>query len=203
MIKQSKLVLLATCLFVSVLESSAFAQVEPQQNIEVLVTSGSPAEFQTKLALQALIRKYDLSRYTWTNKVMIQQGAWNHSFPEITLNVRFREQPDALLSSYVHEQIHWFLREHNEQRRAAIDELAQKYPKAPTAYPEGGGSAESTYGHLITCYLEMQADRQLIGEKRTKKVIEEIPWYFWIWKTVVKDEATIAAVVQENHLEIP
>jgi hypothetical protein len=201
--KRARLVLLAMYVFFSAWRPVAFAQAKPSQDVVIEVTSGSPAEFQTKLALQALIHKYDLSRYTWTNKVIIQQGAMNHSFPEITLNVRFRDQPDALLSSYVHEQIHWFLREHNDQRVAAIDELQRKYPNAPTAYPEGGGSAESTYGHLITCYLEMQADRQLIGEKRTKKVIAEIPWYFWIWKTVVNDEATIAAVVQENDLEIP
>lgn len=194
--------LIATCLFVSALQLTGFAQDKQAQAIDIQVSGGTPAEIQTKLVLQGLIHKYDLSRYTWTNQVIIQQGAMNHSFPVITLNVRFRDQPDAL-SSYVHEQIHWFLREHNQQRLAAIDELQQKYPNAPTAYPEGGGSAESTYGHLITCYLEMQASRQLIGEKRTKKVIEEIPWYSWIWKTVVHDEAAIAAVVQENHLEIP
>ncbi len=48
----------------------------------------------------------------------------------------------------------------------------------------------------------MQADRQLLGEKRTKAVIQEIPWYTWIWKTVVKDESTIAGVVDANKLEI-
>ena len=79
---------------------------------------------------------------------------------------------------------------------------ARIYPDAPTAYPEGGGTPVSTYGHLIVCYLEMQADRQLLGEKRTKAVIQEIPWYTWIWKTVVKDESTIAGVVDANKLEI-
>jgi hypothetical protein len=49
----------------------------------------------------------------------------------------------------------------------------------------------------------MQADRRLIGEKRTKRVIQQTPWYSWIWKTVVADEPTIAAVAQAQHLEIP
>ena len=200
--KQLQRVLFACFLF-SVLHLGAVAQSAPAQKIDIQLAGGSPEELQTKALLQSLIRKYDLTRYTWTDKVIIERGAMNHSFPVITLNVRFRDQPDALLSSYVHEQIHWFLREHNQQRLAAIEELQQKYPNAPTSYPAGGGSAESTYGHLITCYLEMQAGRQLIGEKRMNKVIEEIPWYTWIWKTVVKDEAGIAAVVDENHLQIP
>jgi hypothetical protein len=170
--------------------------------IDIQTAHGTSAETQTKMLLQSLIRKYDLSKYTFTDKVVIEQGAMNHSFPVITLNVRFRDLPDNLLSSYVHEQIHWYLRDHNEARLAAIDELEQKYPNAPTEYPAGGGSKESTYGHLITCYLEMQADRQLIGEKRTKRVIEQTPWYSWIWKTVVNDEPAIAAVVKEQHLEM-
>ena len=171
--------------------------------IDIQTAHGTSAETQTKMLLQSLIRKYDLAKYTFTDKVIIEQGAMNHSFPVITLNVRFRDLPDNLLSSYVHEQIHWYLRDHNDARVAAIDELEQKYPNAPTQYPEGGGSKESTYGHLITCYLEMRADRQLIGEKRTKRVIEQTPWYSWVWKTVVNDEPTIAAVVKEQHLEMP
>jgi hypothetical protein len=181
------------------------AQARPSASadIEIQTARGTPAEIQTKLELQSLLRKYDLAKYTFTRQVVIEQGAMNHSFPVITLNVRFRDLPDNLLSSYVHEQIHWYLREHNEARVAAIEELERKYPDAPTAYPQGGGSKESTYGHLITCYLEMQADRRLIGEKRTKRVIQQTPWYSWIWKTVVADEPTIAAVAQAQHLEIP
>jgi hypothetical protein len=172
------------------------------QAIDIQMARGTSAEVQTKLELQALLRKYDLAKYTFTNHVVIEQGAMNHSFPVITLNVRFRDLPDNLLSSYVHEQIHWYLRDHNAERVAAIEELERKYPNAPTAYPEGGGSKESTYGHLITCYLEMQADRQLIGEKRTTRVIEQTPWYSWIWKTVVSDEPVIAEVVKDHHLEM-
>ncbi len=173
------------------------------QNIEIQVAHGTSAEIQTKLELQSLLRKYDLAKYTYTSQVIIQQGAMNHSFPIITLNVRFRDLPDNLLSSYVHEQIHWYLRDHDADRRAAIEKLEQKYPNAPTGYPEGGGSKESTYGHLLTCYLEMQAARELIGEKRTKRMIEQTPWYSWIWKTVVTDEAVIASVTKEHHLQMP
>jgi len=68
--------------------------------------------------------------------------------------------------------------------------------------PEGADSAYSTYGHLVDCYLEIQADRELIGPKRTEEVIKNKPWYTWIYKTVLRDEPRIRAVVQEHFLEV-
>jgi hypothetical protein len=60
----------------------------------------------------------------------------------------------------------------------------------------------STYGHLVDCYLEIQADRQIIGVERTDKVIKNKPWYTWIYKTITEDEKRIGAVVNGNHLDI-
>lgn len=195
---------LLLCLVAAFAMSSASGQSPGSSpTIDIQTARGAPEEIQTKLVLQALLRKYDVSKYISTNQVIIERGAMNHSFPVITLNVRFRDQPDVLLLSFVHEQLHWYLRDHNPQRVTAIEALQRLYPNAPTAYPEGGGNAESTYEHLIVCYLDMQAGRQLLGEKKTKKAIDQIPWYGWIWKTVLNDEATIASVVAEQHLEIP
>lgn len=170
--------------------------------ITIQLAHMSMAEFLERAELMQLLKKYDLIKFTFTDRVIINEYAVNHSFPVITLNVVWRSSPDALLLSYIHEQLHWYLRAHNAQRLDAIRQLRRLYPNAPVAYPKGGGTAVSTYGHLVVCYLEMQAGRQLIGEKRTKAVIEEIPWYTWIWKTVVKDEATVGGIVTAEHLEI-
>lgn len=202
-LKSRVLVVTAIAIFAGTGASSQQDSSPSSAAIDIQLATGSAAEQQTRQALQALLRKYDLQKYTFTRQVVIEQGAMNHSFPVLTLNVRFRDVPDNLLSSYVHEQIHWYLRNHNSQRLAAIRDLEEKYPDAPTAYPAGGGSKESTYGHLVTCYLEMQADRELIGPQRTKRVIAQTPWYSWIWKTVVQDEPTIAAVVQAHDLAMP
>ena len=54
----------------------------------------------------------------------------------------------------------------------------------------------------IDCYLEIEADRQLIGPERTMAVIKDKAHYTWIYSTILRDEARIAAVVDENHLRI-
>ena len=70
-----------------------------------------------------------------------------------------------------------------------IRTLPSDYPKAQTA-------------HLVDCYLQIQADRDLIGPKRSDEVIKNKPWYTSIYKTILRDEDKIRGVVQEHSLEI-
>jgi hypothetical protein len=134
--------------------------------------------------------------------VVIDEGAINHAFPVLTLNTRFGNSPDELLSSYIHEQLHWHLRDRGSSQREAVAELRREYPWAPVGLPEGAESAFSTYGHLVDCYLEIQADRELMGADRTAAVIRDKGHYTWIYKTVVQDEAKIAGVVRRHRLEV-
>jgi hypothetical protein len=159
-------------------------------------------EEQTADQLRKLLGSYDLTKYTFTREVMIDRGAMNHAFPELTLNVRFADAPDDLLSSYIHEQLHWYLRDHDSQQKAAISELRRMYPNAPVGLPEGAESAYSTYGHLIDCYLEIEADRQLIGPERTVTTIRNKGHYTWIYETIFRDETKIAVVVDEHQLRL-
>jgi hypothetical protein len=68
--------------------------------------------------------------------------------------------------------------------------------------PEGANTAFSTYGHLVTCYLEIKADRQLMGPERTNSVISRKRHYMWIYKTILADEPRIAAVVRRYRLDV-
>ena len=172
------------------------------QAIKIDLAQGSERERQTKTRLEQVIASYDLRRYTFTREVMIEERAINHAFPVLTLNARFANSSDELLSSYLHEQLHWYLREHNSQQQQTIGELRRMYPNAPVGMPEGAETAYSTYGHLVDCYLEIQADRQLIGAERTQEVIKNKGHYTWIYKTVLQDEKKIAALVASHHLEI-
>ena len=163
---------------------------------------GTDPERQTKAALQRLLASYDLRKYTFTSHVVIEQGAINHAFPVLTLNARFANSPDELLSSYIHEQLHWHLRDHGADQQEAVAELRREYPWAPVGEPEGADTPFSTYGHLVDCYLEIQADRELLGAERTAAVIADKGHYTWIYKTVVQDEPKIAAVVRRHRLEV-
>lgn len=82
-------------------------------------------------------------------------------------------------------------------------ELRRFYPRVPVGLPEGAEAEYSTYGHLIDCYLEIQADRELIGQERTAEVIKRKPWYTWIYATILRDEPRIAAIVARERLNVP
>jgi hypothetical protein len=172
------------------------------QSIKIDLAHNTEREQETKARLEQVIATYDLKKYTFTRSVVIEERAINHAFPVLTLNARFANSSDDLLSSFIHEQLHWHLREHNRQQQEAVAELRRMYPNAPVGLPEGAENAFSTYGHLVDCYLEIQADRQLIGEERTQAVIKNKGHYTWIYKTVLQDESKIAQVVSRNHLEV-
>ena len=59
--------------------------------------------------LQALRRRHDLSRFEYTRVVRIVPGGDTFSHPMLTLGNRFAENEDLLLSTYLHEQMHWYL----------------------------------------------------------------------------------------------
>ena len=172
------------------------------EGIEIQTSHHTPRELQEKVELEQLLKKYDVSKYTFTHTVVIEERAMNHAFPTLTLNVHFLGSDDELLSSFLHEQLHWYLAQHRLAMEDAVRRLKEMYPHAPVGLPEGADTEYSTYGHLIDCYLEIQADRDLIGRERTDRVIKSKPWYTWIYKTILRDEDRIAALVKEERLEM-
>ncbi len=174
------------------------------QSITINLAHGTENEQRTKAQLQRLLTTYDLTKYTFTNTVIIDEKAIPHSHPVLTLHTRHLNSDDELLSTYVHEQLHWYLAAHQDRTDTAENDLRKIYPKVPVGYPEGGNDEESTYLHLIDCYLEMRADRELMGSQRASAVMNY--WagdhYRWVYRTVMNDESTIAGVVDKEHLKI-
>ena len=171
--------------------------------IEIDLARGTPREQLAKQTLEQVLASHSLSKYTFTRKVVIEQGATNHAFPILTLNPYFASSPDELLSSYIHEQLHWHLRNRGAQQQAAVAELRRLYPRVPVGLPASAENEYSTYGHLVDCYLEILADRELLGAERTTIVIHRKPWYTWIYTTVLTDEKQIAGVVDRHQLRVP
>ena len=178
------------------------AWILAQSPVTVDLAHGTDREQRTKDTLGQLLTMYDLKKFTFTRRVVIEERAVNHAFPVLTLNARFASAPDELLTSYVHEQLHWHLRDRLAQQQAAIEDLRRMYPGAPVGLPEGAENAYSTYGHLITCYLEILAARQLLGVERASTAIANKGNYTWIYATVLRDEKQIAAVVDRHGLRV-
>ena len=170
--------------------------------VKITLKHGSEREARTKAMLERVLQDYDLSKYTFTREVVIEDQAINHAFPVLTLNSRFADSEDELLSSFVHEQLHWYLRDHASGMQAAVSDLRQFYPRVPVGGTEGAETEYSTYGHLVDCYLEILADRHFIGPDRTSAVVANKGHYTWIYATILKDEPRMSALIDRHRLRI-
>ena len=87
--------------------------------------------------LTALRRRHDLSRYEYTSIVRIVPGGDTFAQPVLTLGNRFAATEDELLSTYLHEQMHWYLWHLGTPERDMVapfmDELVRRYPASPYA----------------------------------------------------------------------
>src|SRR5262245_47015613 len=156
--------------------------------------------------LQALRRRHDLTRYEYTRFVRIVPGGDTFSHPMLTLGNRFAENEDLLLSTYLHEQMHWYLwylgTPDEDPVAPFLDELVRRYPEAPTDLPDGARNYESTYLHLVINWLEVAATSEFIGRVRATCVAETQRTYRWIYRTVLKDWDLLAELY-ERHGIIP
>jgi pyrimidine deaminase RibD-like protein len=126
--------------------------------------------------LIALRRRHDLARFEYTRHVRIVPAGPTYSHPILTLGTRFTETEDLLLSTYLHEQMHWYLwllgGPDHDPVAPFFDVLVRRYPQAPIWLPEGARSYEQTYMHLVVCWLEVEAAAELIGRARANRILD-------------------------------
>ena len=175
------------------------------KTVDIRLHGGTQLEERGREQLRRLLQTYDLSRWLFTHKVLIQSRVIPHSHPVLTLNTRYIEDDTAQLATFVHEQLHWFLTEHagRQEMDTANSDLRKLYPKAPTEPPEGARGEESTYLHLIVCYLELQSLTELIGENRAREHLASIDHYTWVYRTVLADAGRIGELVTRHGLAVP
>lgn len=162
----------------------------------------SEAELETVTLLRDLFRKYDISDYIFTDKVLVESGVIPHSHPVLTVNTRHNKNIDRLLLCFLHEQIHWFAEKNDSRTKAAIEDLKNAFPDIPKGPPEGARDEFSSYLHLIINWLEMRAAKKYLGDGRASEVLATMDVYPGIYKTVVAEEAAIEKVLQKHSLII-
>ena len=173
-----------------------------QTNLEIALKHGSKGELQTRDQLQRLIKTYDLAKWTFTSSILIDEEVIPHSHPVLTLSTRHLKDDELLLSTFVHEQAHWFLTQNQKATEDAKKELRVMFPKVPIKPPEGASDEESTYLHLIVIYLEYRADRELLGELKARQIMEfwATDHYTWIYKTVLERPRDIGNIAFKYKL---
>jgi len=173
--------------------------------IEITLAHGTPEEIETRGQLQRLLNTYDLSGWTWTRKVLIDKDAIPHSHPVLTLHTRHLKEDRLLLSTFVHEEYHWYETAHPKETLAAIKDLKTMYPEVPIGGQDGALDEESSYLHIIVCYGEYEKMKELVGVDQGRQVME-----FWatdhyraIYRLVLENEAAVGAVLQRHRLFPP
>ena len=175
---------------------------DPSQPITVSLVSGSKGEGRARDQLLRLLDLYNLRRWQSTNRVRIEYGVIPHSHPVITLNTRYPDDDALVLSTYLHEQLHWFVWRRNPRKRHAIRELRQRYPDPPIALPEGAGDKGSSYLHYLVCYLEYRSMIEIVGPEEARRVMEARfeSHYTEIYRTVLRDFEEIGEIVSRQDL---
>ena len=161
-------------------------------------------EEETKQQLLRLLAAHDVSRYIFTDKINIESGlrVIPHSHPILTLSTKRLKDDELLLSTFLHEQLHWYLDQKVDQTKEAVAELRALFPKLPVGFPEGADTEESSYEHLLVCRMEYQADVETFGTLRARQIIE-----FWasdhytrIYQAVLNEGDKIDAVLRKYKL---
>lgn len=176
-----------------------------QAKFEITLKNNTPAEAKTKEQLERLLKTYDLEKWIFTRKVEIDEKAIPHSHPVLTVSARHLKDDELFISTFVHEQIHWHFVINDKVTDEAIKDLKLLFPTVPAKGPEGARDEGSTYLHLLVCYLEYRADREILGELKAKQVMQfwTTDHYTWIYKTVLERPRDIGNILFKHKLMKP
>ena len=128
------------CVVMLAVNHPAFGQAK----LEIALKQGTPDEARTRDQLLRLLATYDLSPWIYTKSIMIDERAIPFSHPVLTLHARHVKDDDLLLSTFVHEQFHWFLTERREATEQAIADLRKLFPTVPAGGTAGAPDEYST-----------------------------------------------------------
>lgn len=176
---------LVTCAALMLAANSSGLVQSPVLTIEL--KTDNERSRQTREQLERLLKEYDLGPYIHTRRILIEQGVIPHSHPVLTLSTSHLGDDLMLLSSFLHEQLHWLVSERDSTREGAIADFREVYPEVPVGEGEGARSEYSTYLHLIVCDLEYQAMTNVVGAEKARETLARINHYRWIYDKVLKD----------------
>ncbi len=182
---------------------AATADVRPRP--EVTLEHRSPSERATAAQLDRLLDRYDLTPWLFTRAIVIDDDAIPHSHPVLTLHSRHVRDDLLLLSTFVHEESHWYLEAHQADVDAAVVELRALAPGLPVGFPDGAQSETSSYEHLIVIALEERGLKRLVGELAAHEAME-----FWatdhyraLYRTVLDRRPDVWRVMRAHGLGSP
>jgi hypothetical protein len=171
----------------------------------IALVHGSADENATRDQLERLFDRYDLGPWLFTRNVAIDEESTPHSHPVLTLHTRHLRDDLLLLSTFIHEESHWYTVEHQADVDAAMDELHAITPNLPVGFPDGAQNEKSSYEHLIVIALEERGLQRLVGELAAREAMQ-----FWsgdhyraIYRVVLDKRADVWRVMRAHELASP
>lgn len=175
-----------------------------EDSLEITEINPNKFTYLAKQNLFHLAKVYDLRPFLFTKKIHIQSYVIPHSHPVLTLNTRHAETPHHLLSTWMHEEFHWWMGMKPRETDKAIAEFSKIYPKLPASE---GKNKRSTYLHMAICFLEYRALVHFVGEKEARELLQELvakdKIYPWVYTQVLNDETKIRKIIMADNLLPP
>jgi hypothetical protein len=186
----------------SILTSCASKVVEiPPLGLNITEINPNKWTAMMKQNMFHLAQVYDLSGFLYSKNIFVESMVTPRSHPVLTLNTRYAERPHKILSSWLHEEFHWWMDQNPKKTKLAINELKISFPNSPNGIEL---NADSTFLHLIVCYLELKALSFYLGEKEARLIIEEMmnkdKLYPWIYYQVLYKDLAIKQVIKKYKL---
>lgn len=174
-----------------------------QESDGIEITLAYEEQEQVRQQLKRILSQYDLKPWIFTKKIRVAEGI-PHSHPVLTITT----QPEYLasdvrqLSAFVHEQLHWFEEANRGAAEEAVEDLRERYVDVPVGGGDGARSEQSTYVHLIVCWLEYDAMTELVGKEKAQQILSTADHYRWIYARVLHDTEEIGSILARHGLLI-
>jgi hypothetical protein len=183
----------------------AFALQAQAADFTLRLAHGNAREQAARSQLERVLAGHDLTRWIQTREIVFEQGAIPHSHPVLTMNTRHTDDDGLALSTFIHEQTHWWLDSHARQTAAAVAELAALYPNLPVGYPEGADTLDSSYSHLLVIGIELDGVRDVLGAAEEKRIAAfwQGDHYRTLYRIVAADRERIRGIIDKYGLRPP
>lgn len=173
------------------------AQIVPEG---LKITEVHPSK-KTALVTQNLLhlnQVYDLEPLLLTREIKVQDKALATATPVLTLDTRFAEEPNKLLSLWLHQLMELWLKAHPTEVEAAVGQLNKIYTRIPPP---------DTHRTMLACYLEYQALIFYLGEAQARSVIlsfiQKKQRHHWVFGQLLKKDPAIKKIVETGNLLPP
>ncbi len=186
-------------LLILVISCANTKKLETALSLDIEEKTPDTRTAQTRMEILHLARKYDLSSFLYTKKIVIDPAIVNTKWkPVITINTRYKDHPHRLLAQLLHEELHWWMRDHKDNVQVAIPELKATFRGVPKI--KGSKDPNSTYRHLIICWMEFRALSKYFGEEEAALVLKhfvEEKRFPWIYSSILKNHRKIEKIVRK------